>query len=100
MPKFDFVISSSIKRSNRVLQMEGIFELPPSQKSEIRWAGDLPLENRPWSVGMINVSWLYIKATLLHLLPCCIGHTQRRQGGANIERSVYRTTRALESVTP
>lgn len=53
MPKFDFVISSSIKRSNRVLQMEGIFELPPSQRSEIRWAGDLPLENRPWSIGMI-----------------------------------------------
>jgi hypothetical protein len=35
------------------MQLEGLFELPPSQKSELRWAGSLPLEEKPWSIGMI-----------------------------------------------
>lgn len=53
MPKFDFVVSTPVQRSPRVMQLEGLFELPPSQKSELRWSGDLPLEGKPWAIGMI-----------------------------------------------
>jgi len=35
------------------MQLEGMFELPPTLKSELRWTGELPIESRPWSIGMI-----------------------------------------------
>ena len=53
MPQFDFVVSTPIQRTPRVMQLEGLFELPPSQKSELRWVGNLPLDEQPWSIGMI-----------------------------------------------
>lgn len=53
MPKFDCVVSSPIVRTPRVVQMEGLFEVAPTQKSELHWTGELPLETRPWQIGMI-----------------------------------------------
>src|ERR1035441_1967268 len=35
------------------MQLEGLFEVAPTQKSELRWQGELPIESRPWNVGMI-----------------------------------------------
>jgi ABC-type ATPase involved in cell division len=35
------------------MQLEGLFEVAPTQKSELRWTGELPIESRPWSIGMI-----------------------------------------------
>jgi len=35
------------------MQMEGLFEIPPTQKSELRWTGEIPIESRPWNIGMI-----------------------------------------------
>ena len=53
MPKFDLVVSTDVKRSSRVMQLEGLFELPPTKKSELFWVGVLPLEERAWQIGMI-----------------------------------------------
>lgn len=53
MPQFDCLVSTPVQRTARVLQLEGLFELPPTQTSELRWTGVLPIEDRPWSVGMI-----------------------------------------------
>jgi ABC-type arginine transport system ATPase subunit len=33
--------------------MEGLFEIAPTQMSELRWAGELPIESRPWNIGLI-----------------------------------------------
>jgi len=30
-----------------------MFELPPTLKSEVQWSGELPIDSRPWSIGMI-----------------------------------------------
>jgi len=35
------------------MQMEGIFDVPPSPESEESWEVDLPIEARPWKIGMI-----------------------------------------------
>jgi ABC-type ATPase involved in cell division len=35
------------------MQLEGLFEIPPTQVSELRWTGELPIESRPWHIGMI-----------------------------------------------
>ena len=52
MPRFDIVRSSPVVRSARVMQVEGIFDIPPSQRSEERWTVDLDLPDA-WNVGLI-----------------------------------------------
>lgn len=53
MPRIDVLNSSAIVRSARVMQLEGLFDVPPSARSEQRWTADLPLDARPWSIGAI-----------------------------------------------
>jgi ABC-type lipoprotein export system ATPase subunit len=51
--KASIVVSSDVKRSARVVQMEGIFDVAPSKRSECRWEVELPIEARDWNIGLI-----------------------------------------------
>lgn len=51
--KVDIVVSSDIERTARVVQCEGMFDVPPSKRAEQRWSVDLPIEERPWNIGLI-----------------------------------------------
>ncbi len=42
-----------VQRTGRVMQLEGIFELPPAEQSEKTWQVDLPLEGEEWSIGLV-----------------------------------------------
>jgi hypothetical protein len=42
--------TSTIERTGRVRQIEGIFDLPPSERSESSWTVDLPLPAE-WNIG-------------------------------------------------
>lgn len=53
MPSLDLVVETPIVRSARVLQLEGLFDVAPSARSEQRWSVDLPLDTRDWSIGAI-----------------------------------------------
>lgn len=44
---------SAVHRSARVLQMSGMFDVPAATTSEINWQVDLPIEDKPWNVGLI-----------------------------------------------
>jgi hypothetical protein len=46
-------VSSEIARSARVMQVEGLFDVPPAERAELRWDVELPIEDRPWHVGLI-----------------------------------------------
>ncbi len=46
-------VSCPIQRTPRVQQVEGLFDLAPSCQTELRWEVVLPLEERPWHVGLI-----------------------------------------------
>src|SRR5690349_4779468 len=46
-------VSVPIQRTPRVQQVEGLFDLPLSRQTELRWEIALPLEERPWHVGLI-----------------------------------------------
>lgn len=48
------VRSTPVARTPRLLQLEGLFDLPPTERSERRWSIDLPLEERPWHIGLIT----------------------------------------------
>ena len=45
--------SSTIIRSGRVLQVEGMFDVPPATTSTVSWDPHLPLAERSWNVGLI-----------------------------------------------
>ncbi len=37
-------VSSPIERTPRAMQLEGIFDVPPSKQSALSWEADLPIE--------------------------------------------------------
>ena len=53
MPRVDVVKTASINRSARVMQVESMFDVPPSQRAEARWELEVPLEEKDWNVGLI-----------------------------------------------
>jgi hypothetical protein len=53
VPCIDVVRDSVVVRTPRVMQLEGLFDLPPNERSELRWSVILPIEDRPWNVGLI-----------------------------------------------
>jgi ABC-type ATPase involved in cell division len=48
----EIVREVAIARTGRVQQLEGMFDVPPSKASEIRWRLDFKLD-RPWNIGLI-----------------------------------------------
>jgi len=53
MPSFDLVVSTKVKHTPRVQQVSGLFDVPLSEKLSDSWKGELPLDERDWSIGLI-----------------------------------------------
>jgi ABC-type lipoprotein export system ATPase subunit/GNAT superfamily N-acetyltransferase len=53
MPSKTIEIACDIARTPRVLQIEGMFDVPPSARQVLRWEVDLPIDNEPWHIGLI-----------------------------------------------
>jgi ABC-type lipoprotein export system ATPase subunit len=51
--KVDFNVETALKRTPRVKQLSGMFDVPAREKLSHHWAGDVPIEARPWQVGVI-----------------------------------------------
>jgi hypothetical protein len=47
-------VESPVVETARVAQVRGLFDLPAEKVSRLTWEVDLPLEERPWSVGLIT----------------------------------------------
>src|SRR5258708_17883756 len=45
--------SVDIIRTPRVRQLEGMFDVPPAERSEMQWEAELPLEEHDWQIGLI-----------------------------------------------
>lgn len=52
MPRLDVVRESKIVKTPRLMQLEGIFDVPPSEKSAESWRIDFELPEA-WNVGLI-----------------------------------------------
>lgn len=53
MPSINILRNSSIERTARVVQLEGLFDVPPSKESSVKWTVELPIESIDWNVGLI-----------------------------------------------
>jgi GNAT superfamily N-acetyltransferase len=52
--KATITVRSPITESPRVEQVRGLFDLKPEKLNTRCWSVDLPLEDRPWNVGLIT----------------------------------------------
>jgi len=52
MPSITIVRESPVIRTPRLMQMEGIFDVPPSERSREEWTVNLDLPNE-WNIGLI-----------------------------------------------
>jgi energy-coupling factor transporter ATP-binding protein EcfA2 len=48
-----FTLDSEIKRTARVMQTAGMMDCPVEGKLSTSWDVEVPIENRPWSVGLV-----------------------------------------------
>ena len=68
--KADVTLTCPVTRSPRVLQVSGMFDLPVEAKAAVTVTADLPLEDKPWNVGLITGPSGAGKSTLArHLWP-------------------------------
>lgn len=51
--RVEFTLQSDVEQSARVVQMSGIFDVPASKKTQVSYSFDAPIEEKPWSVGLI-----------------------------------------------
>lgn len=51
--KLDLHVESDTSSSPRAKQLETLFDVPSSVKTERDWSGDVPIEEREWNVGLI-----------------------------------------------
>ena len=53
MPTVDVVVESKVKLSIRARQVAGMFDCPPQAKQRLQWKAELPLDEKPWNIGLI-----------------------------------------------
>lgn len=53
MPGFNIVVESETSNSARTKQLSAMFDVPPSEKTRLSWSGEMPIEDKPWNVGLI-----------------------------------------------
>ncbi len=53
MTSFQIARTVPIVRTPRVMQLEGMFDLPRASASTVAWSGRIPLDEHPWSIGLI-----------------------------------------------
>src|SRR5438128_12400282 len=52
--KTTITVESPVVESARVAQVRGLFDLPAEKTSRLTWEVDLPLDERPWAVGLVT----------------------------------------------
>jgi GNAT superfamily N-acetyltransferase len=53
MPQIDVVVESAVSQSVRAAQVSSMFDVPPSDIARLEWHGSMPIEERPWNIGLI-----------------------------------------------
>src|SRR5262245_59155298 len=53
MPTATIHLRTPIQRTPRVAQIEGLFDLTSSAVAERVWTVELPLEEKPWNIGLV-----------------------------------------------
>ncbi|TMR08387.1 hypothetical protein ETD86_48035 [Nonomuraea turkmeniaca] len=49
----DITLATPVRRTGRVLQLQGMFDVPLEEKLTTSWSAHLPVEERKWNVGLL-----------------------------------------------
>lgn len=52
--KLDLTVETPLARSGRTQQISAMFDVPAQDIARLSWSADLPLDERPWSIGLIT----------------------------------------------
>jgi len=53
MPTVDLVVKSTPSRSVRARQASSMFDVPEATEQVLEWKGNVPIDEKPWNVGLI-----------------------------------------------
>lgn len=53
MPRVDVLVKSEICDSFRVQQVKGLFDVPQMARIEHSWSINVPIDDKPWTIGLI-----------------------------------------------
>lgn len=53
MPKVGFSVSVPVVKTARVMQLEGLFDVPPSERSAREWSVEVPDVSEDWQIGLV-----------------------------------------------
>ena len=53
MPSLNIVREIDLVRTPRVMQLESLFDIPITEKNKREWDINLPLDDKPWNIGLI-----------------------------------------------
>jgi GNAT superfamily N-acetyltransferase len=71
-------VESPIASTPRVAQLRGLFDLPAEATSRLEWTVTLPLDERPWNIGLITGPSGCGKSTIARRLwPAEVEHSSR-----------------------
>jgi ABC-type ATPase with predicted acetyltransferase domain len=51
--RVDLDLKVDVERTPRAVQLEGIFDVPETRHSSASYHFDVPLEQKPWQIGLI-----------------------------------------------
>jgi hypothetical protein len=54
VPRVDLDLEIAVRPTARVKQVQGMFDVPEAKKQAVSFHFDVPVENRPWKVGLIT----------------------------------------------
>lgn len=54
MPRAHVVVESQTPITTRGRQVCGMFDAPPEEKQRLEWDITLPLDERPWQIGLVH----------------------------------------------
>lgn len=54
MPRIDLTLETDIQRSAKVIQVEGMFDVPSEKRRTVDFHFDMPIEERDWQIGLIT----------------------------------------------
>jgi hypothetical protein len=53
MRRVDLVVESKIEPTARIKQLSGMFDVPATEKLAHEWHGEIPIDEKPWNIGLI-----------------------------------------------
>jgi len=104
VPRVDLTLSVDVERTPRVVQLEGMFDVPEAKRRAVDFHFDVPIEERDWQVGLIvGPSGAGKTSVARHLLGECIvdgydWHPTRSVVDSFGDRSIRDVVEALSSV--